>query len=167
MTKPISLLAALALTLAGGAALAHDYTVGPLKIGHPWTRATPAGAKVAGGYLSVRNTGADADRLVGATSEIAGRVEVHEMAVKDGVMTMRPLNDGLPVKAGETVELKPGGLHIMFLDLKRQLKEGEKVKGQLRFEKAGTVDVDFAVQSVGAREGGHAGHGGGDAGHKH
>lgn len=150
-------LAAAAMALAGTAASAHDFTVGPLKIGHPWTRATPAGAKVAGGYLSIQNTGSAADRFTGGSSEIAGRVEVHEMSVKDGVMTMRPLEAGVEVKPGEKVELKPGGYHIMFLDLKRQLKQGEKVKSTLTFEKAGTVEVEFVVDAVGARSSSDAG----------
>lgn len=148
---------AAAIVLAGTAASAHDFTVGPLKIGHPWTRATPAGAKVAGGYLSIQNTGSAADRLTGGSSEIAGRIEVHEMSMKDGVMTMRPLETGLDIKPGAKVELKPGGFHIMFLDLKRQLKQGEKVKSTLTFEKAGTVEVEFVVDAVGARSSGEAG----------
>ncbi|MFC5421217.1 copper chaperone PCu(A)C [Bosea eneae] len=140
--------AALAL---GGAAVAQNYTTGPLKIEQPWTRATPAGAKVAGGYVAVTNTGAAPDRLIGGSSEIAGKVEIHEMAMNNGVMTMRGLPDGLELKPGAKLELKPGGYHIMFMDLKRQLKEGEKVKGTLTFEKAGAVPVEFSVQSVGAR----------------
>lgn len=150
-------LSASALALAGllafaGPALAHDYTAGALKIAHPWSRATPATAKVAGGYAKIANGGDAADRLVSASApDIAGRVEIHEMAVKDGVMTMRPLEAGLPVPAGTTVELKPGSYHIMFLDLKRPLKEGERVKGTLTFEKAGTVAVEFAVEGMGAR----------------
>jgi hypothetical protein len=140
--------AALAL---GGAAVAQNYTTGPLKIEQPWTRATPAGAKVAGGYVAVTNTGAAPDRLIGGSSEIAGKVEIHEMAMNNGVMTMRGLPDGLDLKPGAKLELKPGGYHIMFMDLKRQLKEGEKVKGTLTFEKAGAVPVEFSVQSVGAR----------------
>lgn len=140
--------AALAL---GGTALAQDYTAGPLKIEQPWTRATPAGAKVAGGYVAVTNTGSAPDRLLGGSSEIAGKVEIHEMAVNNGVMTMRGLPDGVELKPGAKTELKPGGYHIMFMDLKRQLKEGEKVKGTLTFEKAGPVPVEFSVQSVGAR----------------
>ena len=140
--------AALALS---GAAVAQNYTAGPLKIEQPWTRATPAGAKVAGGYLAVTNTGTAPDRLLGGSSEIAGKVEIHEMAMNNGVMTMRGLPDGLELKPGAKLELKPGGYHIMFMDLKRQLKEGEKVKGTLTFEKAGAVPVEFSVQSVGAR----------------
>lgn len=151
-------LAAAALLLSAGFAAAHDFKAGPLKIGHPWSRATPAGAKVGGGYLSIENTGTTADRLVSVSVPFAGRAEVHEMAVKDGIMTMRPLDKGLEVKPGEKAELKPGGYHIMFMELKRPLKEGERVKGTLQFEKAGTVAVEFAVQGVGARDTGHTGH---------
>lgn len=159
MTRTRSALIVLALILSGSAALAHDFTVGPLKIGHPWTRATPAGAKVAGGYLSIQNTGSAADKFTGGSSEIAGRVEVHEMSMKDGVMTMRPLDAGVEIKPGETIALKPGGFHIMFLDLKRQLKQGERVKSTLTFEKAGTIEVEFVVDAVGARSSGEAGAG--------
>jgi copper(I)-binding protein len=161
LNRPIHYLAAIAITLTSAVALAHDFTAGSLKIGHPWTRATPAGAKVAGGYLSLQNSGTAPDRLLGGSSDIAGRIEIHEMGMKDGVMTMRPLDQGLEVKPGATVELKPGGYHVMFMDLKRQLKEGETVKGTLTFEKAGAVPVEFAVQSVGAREPSHG------TGHKH
>ena len=143
-----AVVAALAL---GGTAFAQDYTAGALKIEQPWTRATPAGAKVAGGYVAVTNTGAAPDRLLGGSSEIAGKVEIHEMAMNNGVMTMRGLSDGIELKPGAKLELKPGGYHIMFMELKRQLKEGEKVKGTLTFEKAGAVPVEFSVQSVGAR----------------
>lgn len=148
-------LAASALTLTSVVALAHDFTAGPLTLEHPWTRATPAGAKVAGGYLTIQNSGAAPDRLIGGASDIAGRLEIHEMAVKDGIMTMRPLTSGLEVAPGGKAELKPGGYHIMFMDLKRPLKEGESVKGTLQFEKAGEVTVEFAVGSIGAREPAH------------
>lgn len=143
--------AAIAILALGSAAVAQDYSAGPLKIEQPWTRATPAGAKVAGGYVAVTNTGSASDRLLGGSSEIAGKVEIHEMAVNNGVMTMRGLPEGVELKPGAKLELKPGGYHIMFMDLKRQLKEGEKIKGTLTFEKAGAVPVEFSVQSVGAR----------------
>ena len=157
MNPLIRMSAALAFTLAGFSALANDYTVGPLKLEQPWTRATPAGAKIAGGYLVVTNTGSAPDRLLGGSSEVSGKVEIHEMAVKDGVMTMRGLPDGLVIKPGEKTELKPGSYHLMLMDLKRQLKEGESIKATLNFEKAGAVAVEFTVQSVGARApaGGH------------
>ncbi len=155
MNKPLHYLAAAMLPLTSVVALAHDFTVGPLKIDHPWTRATPGGAKVAGGYLTIQNSGSAPDRLIGGASDVAGRIEIHEMAVKDGIMTMRPLDAGLEIKPGAKAELKPGGYHIMFMELKRPLKEGEAVKGTLQFEKAGTVAVEFAVQGVGAREPAH------------
>lgn len=142
----------------GASAGAEAFKVGDITVEAPWTRATPAGAKVAGGYLRVTNNGAAADRLVGGTTDIAGRVEVHEMAMNNGVMQMRPLNAGLEIKAGQAIELKPGGLHVMFLDLKRQLKQNETVKATLKFEKAGTVEVTFKVGAVGASSGGSSPH---------
>jgi copper(I)-binding protein len=139
-------------------ALAHSYEAGSLRIGHPWARATPGGAKVGAGYLEITNTGTEPDRLVGGSFERAGRFEVHEMKVTDGTMTMRQLEGGLTIAPGETVKLAPGGVHIMFQDLKQGLKEKEKVKGTLVFEKAGTVEVDFAVAGIGSRDGTAASH---------
>jgi copper(I)-binding protein len=155
--------AALALLIGSGAAFAHSYTVGPLKIGHPWSRATPAGAKVGGGYLSIENTGGTADRLVSVSAPFAGRTEIHEMATTNGVMTMRPMEAGVEVPAGGKVEFKPGGFHIMFMELKQPLKQDERLKGTLTFEKAGTVEVEFKVESIGFKGGGndasaHKGH---------
>lgn len=132
------------------AAFAHEFKAGDIHLDHPWSRATPGGAKVAGGYIVIRNVGAQPDRLISATSEISGRTEIHEMAVKDGVMTMRPLADGLAIPANDEVALKPGSYHLMFLDLKRSLKEGETFPGTLTFEKAGTVNVTFDVSAIGA-----------------
>jgi copper(I)-binding protein len=131
--------------------------VGTLVIDAPWTRATPAGAKVAGGYMSITNTGTAPDRLIGGSFPLAGRFEVHEMAVNNGIMTMRELGRGLEIGPGQKVELKPGGLHVMFMDLKSQVREGQPVKGTLVFEKAGTVEVDYRVAPIGARApGAHA-----------
>jgi len=140
--------------LAGDAIMAGD-----LKIEKPWTRATPPNAKVGGGYLTITNTGSGADRLVSASSAIAAKVEIHDMKVTDGVMKMRPLKDGLEIPAGETVTLKPGGLHVMFMKLAEPLKEGEMVKATLNFEKAGTVDVMFPIAKIGAKSAGHGMHG--------
>src|SRR3990167_5023483 len=117
----------IALALAASA-YAHDYTKGSLRIDHPWSRATPHGAQVAGGYFVIENTGTDADRLVRITSEISGRVEIHEMTVQDGVMRMRPLTRGLEIKPGATAKFAPGGYHFMFMNLKRPLKQCEKFK---------------------------------------
>ncbi len=153
---------ALGLVLAIGQPLAaHEFKLGDLEIGHPWSRATPAGAKVAAGYATIRNGGAETDRLLSASGEIAGRTEIHEMSVDDkGVMTMRPVQ-GVDVPAGGAAELKPGGFHIMFIDLKAGAREGERFKGTLTFEKAGTVEVEFAVEPMGGgQDGGHGNHGG-------
>jgi hypothetical protein len=132
-------------------AAATTYRLGALVVEAPWTRATPGGAKVAGGFLRITNSGSAPDRLVGGAFAASARVEVHEMAIADGVMKMRELKLGLEIKPGETVELKPGGYHVMFMDLARQLKEGETVAGTLVFEKAGRIDVMFRVAPIGAR----------------
>lgn len=137
------------------------YKVGDLVVVSPWTRATPGGAKIAGGYLKITNNGASTDRLTGATSASADRAEIHEMSMTDGVMKMRPLADGLTIKPGETVELKPGGFHMMFMDIKQPLKQGDTLKATLTFEKAGKLDVSFSVQALGA------GAGAAPAAHKH
>jgi copper(I)-binding protein len=153
---------------ATGVAAAHDYKVGTLQIVHPWTRATPKGSTVAGGFLKITNNGAAPDRLVGGSSPISGRFEVHEMAMDKGIMRMRMLKDGLVIKPGETVELKPGSFHVMFIDLKEPIKEGERLKGTLEFEKAGKVEVEYVAVAVGASPGGeHKPAQGASGGHNH
>lgn len=137
-----------------GIAAAHDYKVGTLHITQPWTRATPKGSTVGGGFLKVTNNGTTPDRLVGGSSPISGRFEVHEMSMDNGVMRMRQLKDGLVIKPGETVELKPGSFHVMFIDLKEPIKEGDRLKGTLEFEKAGKIDVEYVAVAVGASPGG-------------
>ncbi len=124
---------------------------GNLEIVAPWTRATPAGARVAGGFMTITNTGTTPDRLVGGSFPLAGRFEVHEMAVTNGVMTMRELSKGLEIAPGAKIEFKPGGFHVMFLDLSGQVREGQPIKGTLVFEKAGTVEVEYRVAPIGAR----------------
>lgn len=141
------------MTMAMPASGSDTYKIGDLVVASPWTRATPGGAKIGGGYLKITNNGAAADRLLGATSGIADHVEIHEMSMTDGVMKMRPLTDGLEIKPGESVELKPGGFHMMFMDLKQPLKQGDTLKATLKFEKAGTLDVNFSVNALGATGG--------------
>ena len=143
------------------ALLAHEYKAGELEIVHPWSRETPAGAKVAAGYLKLVNHGSDPDRLLAVTGAIAGRTEIHELGVDaQGVMTMRPV-ESIEVPAGGEVELKPGGYHIMFLDLHDSKKKGERFSGSLTFEKAGKVEVEFAVDAMGGDSHDHgSGHGG-------
>ena len=153
---------ALASTLGSiiAPAIAHEYKVGSIAIKHPWTRATPKGAKVGGGYMTLINQGAQPDRLVAVSSSHAGKVELHEMTEQGGVMKMRPLPDGIALPSGATVTLAPGGLHAMMLDLKNGFAEGESVPARLVFEKAGPVDVTFKVEAMGARgeKSGHSGH---------
>jgi copper(I)-binding protein len=146
--KSIAVAVCLACMTSGAAA--RDYTLGALTIGTPWARATPKGAPVAGGYLTVTNKGAAADRLMGGSVPFAGRFEIHEMRIEQGVMRMRPAAGGLEIKPGETLELKPGGPHVMFLDLKRPLLAGERVRGTLVFEKAGTIEVEYEVAPIGS-----------------
>jgi periplasmic copper chaperone A len=152
---------ALLLCIAAAPANAQDAKAGDLVITQAWSRATPGGAKVAGGYLNIENKGAAADRLIGGSADIAGKFEVHEMAVKDGVMTMRPLDKGLVIEPGKTVKLAPGGYHVMLMDLKGALKQGDKVPVTLEFEKAGKVKVSFDVQGVGAQAPAGGDHSGG------
>jgi len=133
---------------------ADDYHAGALRIDHPWSRAVPKGANVAGGYLVIENGGNMPDRLLGGTSEISGRVEIHEMTMEGGVMKMRPLAGGLEIAPGNKVTLDPGGLHLMFFDLKTPPVEGKPFKAKLNFEKAGNVDVEFVVEGMGAKSSG-------------
>jgi copper(I)-binding protein len=130
--------------------LAHEFKVGSIVVEHPWSRATPGGAQVAAGYFTAENHGDAPDRLVSATAEVAGRTQIHQMSMVDGVMKMREVPDGLALAAKGSVTLEPNGYHLMFLDLKRPLKDGEEFSGTLTFEKAGSVDVTFEVEEVGA-----------------
>jgi periplasmic copper chaperone A len=133
---------------------AEDVTAGGVKISAPWARATPKGAAVGAGYMTITNNGSAPDRLVGGASEVSRGVEIHEMTMDNGVMRMRPISKGLEIKLGQTVELKPGGNHVMFVGLKKPFAQGEHVKATLAFEKAGKVDVEFPVESIGAQTGG-------------
>jgi copper(I)-binding protein len=139
--------------VAPAASQTKSYRLGALLIEAPWTRATPGGAQVAGGYVKITNKGTEADRLIGGSLPMASSVEVHEMSMTDGIMKMRRLEAGLEIKPGQTVELKPGGHHIMFMGLSEGLKEGRTVKGTLTFEKAGKIEVEFRVAPIGATKG--------------
>lgn len=152
MRKMKQVFAAVAIVLAGtSGSLANDVKAGDLVISHAWTRATPGGAKIAGGYLTIENKGAAPDRLIGGAGDVAGKVEIHEMAMDNGVMKMRPLDKGLAIEPGKTVKLAPGGYHLMLLDLRKPFKQGDKVPVTLEFEKAGKVALSLDVQGVGAQ----------------
>ena len=153
MRSPVQMLASVlcAAILCAAPARAQEVKAGDLVITQAWTRATPNGAKIGGGYLTIENKGSTPDRLIGGAADIAGKLEVHEMAMKDGVMTMRPLGDGLTIDPGKTVKLAPGGYHLMMFDLKSPLKQGDTLPITLKFEKAGEVKVSLAVQGIGAQ----------------
>ena len=143
-------------------ARAGDVKAGDLVISQAWGRATPNGAKIGGGYLTIENRGSTPDKLIGVSGDIAGKIEVHEMAMNDGVMKMRPLDKGLAIEPGKTVKLAPGGYHLMMFDLKGPLKQGDKVPVTLEFEKAGKVTLSLDVQGVGAQAPAGAGDSGGN-----
>jgi copper(I)-binding protein len=146
-----------AVVFISSMAAAETYSAGGLQVGNPWARATPKGATVGAGYLTITNKGTEADRLIGGSAAPAARFEVHTTVMENGVARMRQVT-ALEIKPGETVELAPGGMHVMFMGLKQPLRQGQTVKGTLVFEKAGTVAIEFTVQGIGAPAGG---------GHKH
>lgn len=159
MKKLTALLAILFLAVTFGVpADAQTVTAGDIEISNPHARAMVPGAKVGGGYLSITNKGKADDKLVGIISTRAKSSEIHQMSVNNGVMTMRPVADGLVIPAGQTIDLKPGGYHVMFTDVAEPFKQGETVKATLTFEKAGKVDVEFAVGGANAMKmDGHSG----------
>ncbi len=142
---------ALLSVLFAAPACAEEVKAGDLVITQAWTRATPGGAKIGGGYLTIENKGSAPDRLIGGSADVAGKLEVHEMAMNNGVMTMRQLDKGLQIDPGKTVKLAPGGYHLMLMELKSPLKQGDQVPVTLEFEKAGKVKLSFEVQGVGAQ----------------
>lgn len=142
--------AALVLMAQTPALRAQQAAPAAIEVTQAWSRATPGGAPVGAGYLALTNRGAETDRLIGGSSDVAARIEVHEMSMDNGVMKMRELPNGLEVKPGASVELKPGGHHLMLMGLKRPLKEGERFKAQLEFAKGGKAEVEFVVQGMGA-----------------
>jgi copper(I)-binding protein len=142
---------ALALMLFAGSAWSQ------VEIAEPWIRATPPGAKVAAGYMTIRNKSAQPERLLGGSSPAAAKVETH-VQVKDGdILRMREVK-GFEIPANGSFELKPGGAHLMLVDPKKPLKEGEKVPVVLKFEKSGEVKVDFEVRPLAVSASGHHQH---------
>jgi copper(I)-binding protein len=154
ITAAIFVAAAVLVTTGAGA---HEFKVGAIDIGHPWSRPTPKDANIAGGYLTITNKGKTADRLIGGASPVAGQIEVHEVVDVDGMAKTRPLANG--------IELKPGALRIVLLGLKEPLQLGQKIKGTLVFEKAGPIEIVYNVEeNPGAAVSGVAG---ASAQHKH
>ena len=133
-------------------------TLGSLEISGAFSRATLPNAPVGGGFLTITNSGSEADRLVSASSPVSADVQLHEMAMEGDVMKMRHLENGIEIPAGSTVTLEPGGLHIMFMGLKGALVEGESVPVTLTFEKAGTVEITLIIAEPAAERTDHSEH---------
>jgi len=133
-------------------AMATDYKVGSLAISSPWSRATPKGAQIGVAYMAIKNNGTTPDRLIGGSVEVADRFELHATAMENGIAKMRELKD-VEIRPGQTIEFKPGGSHVMFVDLKRPLSKGEHIKGTLIFEHAGTVQIEYSVEGIGSQQG--------------
>lgn len=131
---------------------AIEARAGELTLRSPWARATAPGAAVGGGFLQIENAGSQADRLVSASSPISKSVELHSMTMENNVMRMREI-EAIDLPAGERVALRPGGLHLMFIGLEAPLQAGQSFPVRLRFERAGEVELQFAVQSMGAMPG--------------
>lgn len=152
----LTLVAAL-LVSASVPVSAHDYTVGTIHIGHPWARETPPGASIGAGYLEITNAGPKADVLVSISSPVAARVEIHQTRVENGIARMMPLGR-LAVPPGAKIVARPGGMHLMFIELKTPLKAGDRIPATLTFARAGTLKVEFHVSSEPPAKDEHAGH---------
>jgi copper(I)-binding protein len=136
--------------LLAPAVRAGEITIDNLVITQAWSRATPGGAQVAGGYLTIENKGSLPDRLLSGSTDAAKKIEIHEIAQDKGIMTMRPIEGGLFIEAGKTIKFEPGGRHLMFIGLAAPFREGEQISVSLAFESGGKITVPFAVQGIGA-----------------
>jgi copper(I)-binding protein len=150
--KALAVAAALAgvAALSSPAAAAGDYDLGSIHISQPWSRATPKGAASGAGYMTLTNKGAAPDKVSCVSDDASAQCEIHTMTMEGGVMKMRPVEGGLEIKPGESVTLKPGGYHMMFLSLKHPLEQGQTIKVTLKFDHAGTIDIDYPVVAIGA-----------------
>jgi periplasmic copper chaperone A len=165
MARPAVVLAILAAPVLStqflaAPARAADYDLGSINISAPWARATPKGASAGAGYMTVTNKGTTSDRVSCVSDDASAECQIHSMTMEDGVMKMRPVEGGLEIKPGETVTLKPGGFHMMFVDLKHPLEQGQSIKATLKFDNAGTVDVEYPIAAIGAPAPGAAAGGG-------
>lgn len=138
------------MLLVPGAAAAEEAKAGSIAVKDAWSRATPEGADVAVGYLTITNSGDAPDRLLSASAAFAGQTEIHQMTMAHGVMRMRPVTEGVPIPAKGTVVLAPDSYHLMFMGFKEALQKGGTFLGSLTFEHAGKVGVTFHVQAMGA-----------------
>lgn len=153
---PLLALGLFAMPVTAGAQ-AGNAQAGSIVVRDAWSRATPGGAKVGAGYFVVENAGTTPDRLLGAEVEVAGRAEIHQTSESGGVSRMQPV-ESLAAAPGSRIEFRPNGYHLMLVDLKRPLAQGERFRGSLVFEQAGRVPVEFEVRGIGAGSG-HGAHG--------
>jgi copper(I)-binding protein len=130
-------------------AWAHEFKAGDLEIVHPWARATLKGSDVADGFLKIINHGSTPDKLIAVSVEFAKAGQIHDMKMDGDVMRMQELTGGLEIPAGATVELKPKSLHLMFIGVNQELVPDTMVDGELTFEKAGKVKVEFMIEPAG------------------
>jgi copper(I)-binding protein len=140
--------AAVPCALLTSAAMAHDYRVGDLHIDHPVLRVASPVSKTGAGFMTIRNSGSTADRLLSVTTAASSRSDLHGTFNQGGVMQMRAQSGGVPIPQGGTVRFAPGGLHVMFIGLKAAVPPGQTVKARLIFEKAGAVDVAFKAETA-------------------
>lgn len=150
MTMSPSMTMKPAMAMKQASASGPQFKVGDLTVTAPWSRATPKGAKIGAGYLTIQNNGSAPDKLAGVESGVAGKTEIHEMSMTDGVMKMRPVTGGVTIEPGKSVVLGPSGYHLMLMDLKKPLEQGQSFEATLRFEKAGPLKVTFQVGGIGA-----------------
>jgi hypothetical protein len=152
MTNTVRLTSAVLIALVALAlpASAHEYGQKGISVAHPWARATPGGATVGAAYLEIKADAKAADKLIGAKSPVAGRVEIHTHIHEGDVMKMRKV-DAIDIAPGKSHLLKPSGDHVMLFDLKQPLKEGDLIKITLQFEKAGEIEIDATVEPIGAK----------------
>lgn len=153
MFRTLSLMTAAAVIAVASPALAEPATLGSLSVDAPWSRASAGAARAGAAFMTITNSGAEADRLVSAAADAtAARVELHTHTNDNGVMRMRQV-PAIDLPAGETVTLQPGGLHVMMMGLTAPLAEGASFPVTLTFEKAGSLTVQVPVQAAGSMGG--------------
>lgn len=152
MVHIISFVCLLAIGLLFAPTLAaQEFQSGAIRVLTPWSRATPESSKVAGGFMTLVNTGKTSDRLIGGSTAVSRSLEIHEMHIVNGIMMMRQINPGIALKPGARVVLKPFSHHLMMMDLKQPLRPGDKIKGTLVFEKAGVLPIEYDVLPMGSQ----------------
>jgi copper(I)-binding protein len=139
------------LVLVTSVARPAEYTLGSLEIRSPWTRETPKGATIGGGYVEIKNNGTAPDKLLHGSVSVAKGFQIHSATIEDGVAKMREITAGIEIRPGEIIKFEPGAWHLMFVNLMQPLHQGDAVRGTLTFEHAGTIDIEYAVLGMGAK----------------